>query len=68
MGTRGGERSDVLCDTFLCLQSKSFVDTSIFYFGISNSFVIAKEQFQKNFFHRGIELIVQKQIRKIWIF
>ncbi len=33
---------------FLCLQSKSFVDTSIFfYFGISNCFVIAKEEFQK---------------------
>ncbi len=35
---------------FLCWQSKSFVDTSIKkYFGISNYFVIAKEEFQKKF-------------------
>ncbi len=33
---------------FLCLQSKSFVNTSIFHFGTSNCFVIAKEEFQKN--------------------
>ncbi len=35
-------------------------NTSIFYFGISNCFEIAKEEFQKNFNYRGIELIIWK--------
>ncbi len=64
-GTQGGDRRELLCNAFFFLQSKSFVDTSIFfYFGISNCFVIAKEECQKKY--SGIKLIVRTQIWKIW--
>ncbi len=70
-GLRGAKKGgrDQMCFTmhFLCLQSKSFVDTSIFYFGISNCFVFAKEEFEKNFYYSRIKLIIWMQIWKIWL-
>ncbi len=51
---------------FLCLRSKSCLGTAIFFnFGINIGFVIPKEEFKKNFYYSRIELIIQKQIRKI---
>ncbi len=38
-----------------------------FYFGINIGFVIAEEEFGKNFLYRGIKFIVQTQIWNIWL-
>ncbi len=68
-GIRGETEENCFVMHSLCLQSKSFVDTSFFfYFGISNCFVIAKEEFQKNCFHSGIKWILWKRIQKICFF
>ncbi len=50
-GTRGETEEICFAMHFLnFLQSKTFVVTAIFfYFGISNCFVIAKEELQKKF-------------------
>ncbi len=65
-GHKGGDRRELLCNAFFVFAKQIFCCHLIFlHFGISNCFVIAKEEFQKNYFHSGIKLIVRKQIWKI---
>ncbi len=64
-GTRGETEEICFAMHFLCLQSKSFVDTSIFQFGINIGFVTPKEEFWKSNVYRGIKLILQTW--KIWL-
>ncbi len=66
-GTRGEKDQIRFATHFLCLQSKSFADTWLFSFWISNCFVIENEGFQKNGKYWRIELIVRTQIQKIWL-
>ncbi len=56
---KGEGRCDLLHDEFfMCWQSKSFLDTLFFQFGISIDFVIPKEEFKKEKLHGGIKLIL----------
>ncbi len=52
---------------FLCFQSKSFIDTSIIYFGLNLGFVIPREVFGKDNFHGGIKLDFPSLIWKIYM-
>ncbi len=54
-GNKGGEGWEMHCHAFLCLWSKSFIDTSIFHFKIKIGFVIPKEEFGVDKFHGGIK-------------
>ncbi len=68
-GHKGGESSDVLCNTFFVFTKQIFCwHLNFLHFGISNCFVIAKEEFQNKCFYRGIKLTIQKQIWKICFF
>ncbi len=52
------EKKDERCFAmhFLCLQSKSFIDSSIFYFGINTVVAVPKIEFANYSFHKGIEI------------
>ncbi len=66
-GQKGGDRRELLCNEFLCLQSKSFNGTSFFHFGINIGFEIPKEEFWKEKVYREIKLILQMQTQKNWL-
>ncbi len=65
-GEQGGrkKRFALQCNFCVC-KANLLLTPPFFHFGINISFVIAKEEFQKNFYYSGIKLIVQKQIWKI---
>ncbi len=48
-----------------CVHKAYIFLTPPFIFGINIGFVIAKEEFQKNFYYSRIKLIIQKPIWKI---
>ncbi len=61
-----GNRRGLLCDAFSVFAKQILSWHRYFFnFGINIGFVIPKEEFKKNFYYSGIELIIQKQIRKI---
>ncbi len=62
-----GEDETCLAIYFLCLQINSFIDTSFFNFGINTGVVIPKIEFEKDNFCRGIKLIFQRLIWKVWL-
>ncbi len=57
--TRGEKDKICFAMHFLCSQNKSFLDTSIFYFGINIGFVIPKEEIRRDKLHEGIKFIFQ---------
>ncbi len=58
-GHKWGSRRDLLCHTLFVFRKQIFCwDLHFFYFGISNCFVVAKENFQEKFYS-GIKLIIQ---------
>ncbi len=67
-GHKGGEKSVLICKAFFVFVKQIFSwHINFFHFGISNCFVIAKEEFQKNIKYRGIILIIWTRIWKIWL-
>ncbi len=63
----GGDRRDLLFDAFLFMKQIFCWNLYFFHFGINIGFVIPKEEFWKSNVCRGIKLILQTWIWKIWL-
>ncbi len=67
-GYKGGDRRDLICNAFFVFV-KQILRWHIyfFHFRIYIDFVIPKEEFRKSNVCRGIKLILEMQICKIWL-